>query len=274
MEQLDKIKMIASDMDGTLLNSNHEWSPSFMTELKKLTDKGILFVAASGRQYYNLKNRFEEVEEQIAFAAENGSYVVCRGKELMVESLDAATVLELIRVARTIPDIHILLCGKRKAYIESTEPELLKNFTQFFDRYEVVDALESVAGEDILKVTICDLNDSETHSYPYFKEWEDRVLVKVSGKIWLDLSHKNANKGQAIACLQAHLGITPHETMVFGDYLNDLEMMQGAYYSYAMANAHPLLKEKARFHTDSNDNDGVVKVLRKVNAALDGSFVK
>ncbi|MGL4331489.1 MAG: HAD family hydrolase, partial [Bacteroidales bacterium] len=41
-------------MDGTLLDSNHEWSPSFLSELKKLTDKGILFVAASGRQYYNI----------------------------------------------------------------------------------------------------------------------------------------------------------------------------------------------------------------------------
>lgn len=269
MELFGNIKMIASDMDGTLLDSNHEWSPSFLPELKKLTDKGILFVAASGRQYYNLKNRFKDVEEHIAFAAENGSYVVCKGEELMVESLDAATVLDLLKFARTIPDVHVLLCGKRKAYIESSDPELVENFTQYFDRYEVVDALESVAGEDILKVTICDLNGSEAHAYPYFKEWEDRVLVKVSGEIWLDLSHKNANKGRAIECLQSHLGITARETMVFGDYLNDLEMMQKAYYCYAMANAHPQLKQVARFHTDSNDNDGVVKILRKVNAALD-----
>ncbi|MGL5317497.1 MAG: HAD family hydrolase, partial [Bacteroidales bacterium] len=107
-----------------------------------------------------------------------------------------------------------------------------------------------------------------------FKSWEDRVLVKVSGKIWLDISTKQANKGRAIECLQKHLGITAQETMVFGDYLNDLEMMQSAYYSYAMQNAHPELKAVSRFETDSNEEDGVVKVLRELNAALDASIVK
>ncbi|MGL5786399.1 MAG: HAD family hydrolase [Bacteroidales bacterium] len=274
MSQFEQIRLIASDMDGTLLNSAHEWSDSFPAELDRLIKNGVLFVAASGRQFYNLQNRFESKQDQIAFAAENGSYVVCKGQELMVEALDAKTVVELIKVARTIPDIYILLCGKRKAYIESTEPELLKNFTQYFDRYEVVDELESAAGEDILKVTICDLNGSEKHSYPFFKEWEDRVLVKVSGEIWLDLSHKRANKGRAIACLQKHLGISSSETMVFGDYLNDLEMMKEACFSYAMANAHPQLKEVALFETDSNDNDGVVKVLKEVNRALESVFSK
>jgi HAD superfamily hydrolase (TIGR01484 family) len=68
--------------------------------------------------------------------------------------------------------------------------------------------------------------------------------VKVSGSIWLDISHKLANKGRAMELLQKKYSITTEQTMAFGDYLNDLEMMQQAHYSFAMENAHPDIKKQ------------------------------
>lgn len=80
------IKLIISDMDGTLLNNNDEIHTDFEEILKDLTSRGILFCVASGRQYYNLLDKFREVQEQIVFVAENGTYVVYKGEELLLKT--------------------------------------------------------------------------------------------------------------------------------------------------------------------------------------------
>ena len=76
------IKLIATDMDGTLLNSKNEIQDGFYEVFNKLEEKGIIFAAASGRQYYNLLKRFEGIEDKMMFIAENGTFVVYKGKEL------------------------------------------------------------------------------------------------------------------------------------------------------------------------------------------------
>ncbi len=76
--------------------------------------------------------------------------------------------------------------------------------------------------------------------------------------------HPNANKGTAIKKIQEIFKITPCETMVFGDYLNDLEMIKNAKYSYAMENAHPLLKKEANFIAENNNQNGVVKKIKEI----------
>ncbi len=70
------------------------------------------------------------------------------------------------------------------------------------------------------------------------------------------------NKGQAVKLLQDSLEIKPEETMAFGDQLNDIEMLEQAYYSFAVGNARPEVKATARFQTDTNVNDGVLKILK------------
>ena len=76
--------------------------------------------------------------------------------------------------------------------------------------------------------------------------------------------NKESNKGHAIREIQKILKISPDETMVFGDYLNDYEMMKQGYFSYAMANAHPDLKAISNFETLSNDEDGVLYIIRQL----------
>ena len=96
------------------------------------------------------------------------------------------------------------------------------------------------------------------------KHLEGPLKVKVSGKFWVDLSHPDANKGYALKIIQDLLAISPAETMVFGDYNNDLEMLALADYSFAMANAHPNVLKAAKYSTLSNDAYGVEEVLEKV----------
>ena len=86
----------------------------------------------------------------------------------------------------------------------------------------------------------------------------------MSGEIWLDITAKGVNKGVAINKIQEMLDIDHKETMVFGDYLNDLEMMGSAYYSFAMENAHDDLKKVSRFIARSNNDNGVVEAIKEV----------
>jgi hydroxymethylpyrimidine pyrophosphatase-like HAD family hydrolase len=86
----------------------------------------------------------------------------------------------------------------------------------------------------------------------------------VSGRHWVDVMNLSANKGEGIRHLQQALGITAAQTMVFGDFLNDLEMMDAAEYSFAMENAHPELRARARYLAPSNAENGVVRTISSV----------
>ena len=247
------IKLIATDMDGTLLNSNNEIQDGFYEVFNEIQEKEIIFAAASGRQYYNLLDRFKGIEEKMMFIAENGTFVVYKGEELIVNSLDINLARELIKIGRTIKNSYIILCGKKSAYIESCDERLIEQTQKYYTRYEIVSDLTKIE-DDILKVTICDFSGSENNSNKYFDDYRDKAQIAVSGEIWLDIT--------AIEEIQELLNIKHEETMVFGDYLNDLEMMSSAYHSYAMENAHDDLKKVARFIAKSNDDSGVVHAIK------------
>jgi len=256
------IKLIATDMDGTLLNSNNEINPEFYEVFKELRRKGIIFAAASGRQYFNLLKRFENIKDDMLFIAENGTFVVYEGKELVVNSLDKTWAKKLIEIGRTISNAYVIVCGKNAAYIEKTDSRLIKETEKYYERYEIVEDLTKIE-DDILKVTICDFSGSEVNSSKYYEKYRQALQVTVSGEIWLDIMAKGVNKGVAIKKIQDLLDIDYEETMVFGDYLNDLEMMGSAYYSYAMENAHDDLKKVSRFIAKSNDDNGVVLAIKE-----------
>lgn len=266
---LPDIRLIATDMDGTLLNNQGEVSEAFFPIFKKLRQHNILFAAASGRQYFNLTRTLRNIQHEIIFVAENGSYVIDQDKELLVQALDHDTAMDLVALARTVPDAYTIVCGKKSAYIENDDPKFTAHLCQYFEKYQVVNDLTKVQDEEFLKITVCDFAGTEEHAYPYFQHLEGKLKVKVSGHTWLDISHLLADKGRAIKTLQETYDISPEQTMVFGDYLNDVEMMQSAYFSYAMANAHADVKEAARFTAKSNDENGVVEILQELIAALE-----
>lgn len=256
------IKLIASDMDGTLLNAQHQLPEGFHQLIDRLHAQGVLFVAASGRQYYNLLHCFGPSAEKMAFIAENGSLLALDGEFAMAQALPRTEVLDFMRLVRNIPHTEMILCGLQSGYIQNPSERFESEVRKYYHRCQVVDDLEAVQ-DDILKIAICCFAGSEEHVAPHFKAYEHSHHASVSGYIWFDVSRKDASKGVALQALQARMGIGPEHTMVFGDYLNDLDMMQQAYYSYAMENAHPQLKEVARFEAPSNEQQGVATVIRE-----------
>lgn len=263
------IKFIATDMDGTLLNGRGQLDPEFFTLHPKLVEKDIIFAAASGRQYYSLLDTFSDVKDQIMFIAENGTLVMHKGQELYSLPLDSAVINDLIAAARSIDGAHIVLCGKRSAYIETEDQRAREEVQKYYHRCEIVEDLTTIE-DDFLKVAICHFEGSEKHIFPVINPaFGDTQKVVVSAKIWLDVMNPAASKGDAISYLQNQLGFTSQETMSFGDYFNDVEMLQASYHSYAVENAHDEVKSFARFSAPSNDDSGVLVVLKELLKELD-----
>lgn len=258
------IKLIATDMDGTLLNEQGCLSNEIFDIIKKLKEKNILFAPASGRQYYNLENKFSRVKDDIIYIAENGCYVVTKGTEISSNYLDKKIVKKLIHTARKVDGTDIVLCGKKAAYVEKDSKEFINEVEKYYYRYEIVEDLNKVE-DDILKFTLYDPKGPEVNSNKVFQPlFKDKLLVVVSGKVWLDIINKDINKGIAIKQLQRKYNIKPEETMVFGDYYNDIDMLQSAYHSYAMDNAPEEVKKHARFIAKSNRENGVIDVIKSL----------
>lgn len=257
---LSKVKMVVTDMDGTLLNSKHEVSEKFFHQFEKLKENNILFVAASGRQYHSIVDKLHSIKDDILVIAENGAIAKNKNKELLQTGLDNTTITELLNLIDTIDDVYPVLCGKKKAYIASDSEEFKKKFEEYYAEYEVLDSLRNYE-DDILKIAIYHFESSENYIYPKVKHLESKLKVKVSGENWLDLSHNNAHKGHALKKLQDMFNVSSAETMVFGDFNNDLEMLALADFSFAMENAHPNVIKAANYSTKSNDEYGVETIL-------------
>lgn len=258
------IKLIVTDMDGTLLNDQHELHSDFWEIEEALTNNGIIFSVASGRQYFNLESQFEKLKDRMIFFSENGTHVVHQGKVLYLNPLKTEAAHEFISVGREIEDAQIVLCGKESAYVECKEEKFINEIQKYYQRLEFVDDLTKVE-DTFLKVTICDWKGVENNSYKIFRKYEKEFKVAIAAEIFLDITSLTANKGNAIKEVQKELGITPDETMVFGDYLNDLEMIKNATHSYAMKNAHPDILKEAKYVTSfGNNENGVLKTITEL----------
>jgi Cof subfamily protein (haloacid dehalogenase superfamily) len=257
------IKLIVSDMDGTLLNHKGELSPEFFEVFKRLKKKGILFAIASGRQYFTLQQTFKAIAEDIIFIAENGTYGCYKGQEIAHNPLEKSLSKTLIEKGRLIKDTDIVVCTKAGAYIENNSQRLIEEVKKYYVKHEIVEDLMQVEG-DVLKVTLCDFKGSEVNSQPHFMHLKETLQICIAGERWLDMMAKGIHKGAAIKQIQKSFDIKYEETMVFGDYLNDYEMMENAYYSYAMENAHPDLKKAARFVAQSNEENGVIEKIKEI----------
>ena len=269
-----KIKLIVSDMDGTLLNSKHEVSPEFYEAYKKLKQRGIKFAVASGRQYYSLRERLEPIKDDLFYIAENGAIAMYKGEEKHLVPMNMGIVHQIIREVRELDNKYLVLCGREQAYIEKDDPEFMKPFLDHYEKYKVVNDLLKVEDDVILKLTICDLKGAEENSLPHVAHFKNDLQVKLSGKIWIDFNDKQAQKGNALKALQEKLGISKEETIAFGDYLNDLELFEHAGRSYAMENAHDEVKAIATHHAGSNDELGVEKVLEELLETMSATAEK
>ncbi|MFE9313037.1 Cof-type HAD-IIB family hydrolase [Streptomyces sp. NPDC088353] len=262
-----RIRLIVTDMDGTLLDDAKRLPAGLWQTLAELRRRGVLFSPASGRQYATLAEQFAGHDEGMVFIAENGTYVVRDGVELSSDPLDPAVAARLVGAVRELVaqgvDVGAVVCGKRSAHVERTDEAFLAEVRKYYVRHRIVPDAAAV-DDDIIKVALFDFGSAERTTAPALAPFAATHQVVVSGEHWVDVMNRTADKGAALRRLQRDLGITPAQTLVFGDYLNDLEMLDAAEWSFAMANAHPEVIGRARHLAPSNNDNGVLRTIARL----------
>ncbi len=244
------IKLIASDLDGTLLkNGAQSLPPEVIPFIEHLaTECGILFVAASGRQYPNLVRLFGSASRHMAFICENGSLVFYKDKLLASHPMEKETALTISHDILSLPGCELQISGEKTCY-------LIPKSEAFVDR------MVNHVKNDIKLLTT-----PEEHPEPYYKisvfeaagianghgpellmRHKDKAQCTISGKAWLDCVAPDVNKGRALQELIDTLGIDAAECAAFGDNYNDLEMLDAVKYGYVMENATEEIKSKFNY---------------------------
>ncbi|MEV5313173.1 Cof-type HAD-IIB family hydrolase [Streptomyces sp. NPDC052610] len=261
------IRLVVTDMDGTLLDDDKRAPDGLWETLGLLRERGVVFSPASGRQYATLAREFARAADGMVFIAENGTYVVRDGVELSSDPLAPDVVAGIVAAVRRLAgsgvDLGAVVCGKKSAYVERSDEPFLAEVRRYYVENRIVEDVTAV-DDDILKVALYDFGPAERTTAPALAAFAGTHQVVVSGEHWVDVMNRTADKGAAVRRLQRDLGITPAQTMVFGDYLNDLQMMDTAEWSFAMANAHPDVIRRARHLAPSNNDDGVLRTIRRV----------
>lgn len=261
------IRLVVCDMDGTLLDADGAVPHEFWPLLHEMTARGIAFVPASGRQYQSLSRLFEPFDSTLSYVAENGAVAVHNGALLHASAMDRAFVRRAILAVRAAnaegARLAAIACRADGAVIESKDPAFAAHAGTYCAVLDQVDDLTANTS-GVVKIAIYDFDDAAATAAGVLAPLgRDHALV-VSGAHWLDITGRGVHKAVGVRRLQEELGVSPSQTAVFGDYLNDLEMLDTADYSYAMANAHPDVAARARYRAPSNVDHGVVTVLTEL----------
>jgi hypothetical protein len=173
------------------------------------------------------------------------------------------TARALVKQFRTYENSEIMLGTPTDVYLETDGKIRHLIETGYHGKAEVVpDLLDHC--QNVTKLTIYWEYEIETLNDELQELFGKELNIAISGKVWVDCMNPDAGKGNALAHIQKLLGVTPAETMVFGDNCNDIGMLQQADYSYAVANAHPQLKAVARYETGAYWEDGVLRTIREM----------
>lgn len=252
------IRMIASDIDGTLLQNGQEsLPPEIHGIIRQLAARGITFCVASGRQFSNLYSLFGESAAQIGYVCENGALVFGKGqydRPLKKLTISRDLIRELSVTISEQPECDILFSAPDVSYLMLKSRDTLRKIQPYLgDKTVLIDSVEEIRDEIVQVSAYC---GPGTHSvWDAFSHLRDRVHVVVSGPHWIDFSC--ATKGLGLKYLCDALSVAPDEVMAFGDNFNDVPMLDLVGSPFIMENAVAALRERYPQHCEN-----VIEVLR------------
>lgn len=240
-----KISVVVSDFDGTIIKPGM-LAPKerFFTNIERLMEHGIPFVAASGRQYANLRRILSPIADKIDFIAENGCLVVHNNEIIHKSVIPWKVERELLNDLTAHKEGHIAISGADTLYILNKSEwfvDLMKNKVK--NNVTVVDSLNDIH-DDIIKTSILWTAGIPKEPETWFHNKYDSLLaVANGGNGWLDFNPLGSSKGSALRVLADCIGISTSEMIAFGDNENDIAMLKEVGISYAVDTALPHVKE-------------------------------
>ena len=254
------IKLIATDIDGTMLRSDHSLSPRVRKALWSAKDAGMHVVPATGRPITVAGEIFESLGLPDYWVLANGAitYHLERNEIVRGYWMDQGTVPGLVEELRsTIPDVQFTIERERTSVFE---PDFRKVVPVLFETdatQQVENVLDHLSGP-IQKVLVFqpELNLDELYKL-VVEVVGDRVVASYSGMNFVELAAEQVTKAHALSELANELNVTASEVAAFGDNHNDLPMFEWAGSSFAMGNASKDVQSAADYVIGTNDEDAL-----------------
>ena len=267
------IKLIAIDMDGTLLNEKKHIDKAEKEAIHEAIEAGIKIVLCTGRPLYGILPFYEELGlselDSEGYVILNNGCSIHKTKDWkLIDQVNfTSDDIEYLYKLSESYDINFTLVNDTYYFNIGRKPtdELIKDAGFVFSDITDISLEEAKSGKHkIMKIMF--LGDPEIMA-DFQEKNEDIIKSKYSGVLSqsyvYEVFPKDNNKGTGLKKLTEKLGIKQEEVMAIGDGNNDIEMFEYANYSVAMKNATELAKKAAKYETDSNENDGVAKAIRK-----------
>ena len=262
-------KLVAIDMDGTLLKEDKTISERTKKAIQSAREKGVTVVLATGRPIEGVSRYLEELNMYTEH-----DYVLSYNGALIQKTKSKEAVA---KVALKGEDLH---------YLRKLSDELGVNIHAFSEERGLITPKNSKYTEVEAEINNIEIHEMNIDNIP-----DDEVMIKImmidepeilgeameklpkevyekytvvrSAPFFLEFLNKSVNKGVGVELLAKHLGVKQEEVITFGDAGNDLHMIEYAGLGVAMGNAFDEVKEAANYITDTNENDGVAKAIEK-----------
>ena len=261
------IKLIAVDMDGTFLDDAKSYNrPRFMALYQRMKHQGIRFAVASGNQYWQLRSFFPEIGLQLGLAPENGAWVLCGDRDLFNGAFSHEQLRRIIGVLLQLPDVEIVVCGKRSAWtLSHYRDEVKQAAAHYYPRLEQVDDFAGIESHDTFFKFALNLPDA---TLAQTMAWlcdtlGDIVTPVTSGHGSIDLIIPGLHKAHGLDLLRRHWNIDSGKVLAFGDGGNDTEMLQQADFGFAMANAPGVVQALTPHRAPDNNQEGVLEIIER-----------
>ena len=285
-------KLVAIDLDGTMLNQYGIVTERTKEAIKKVQDKGIEVIIASGRPTDSIKTIAKEIKSEKYFISGNGAiiYDIVNDKIIYENTLKKQKALDIIRICEE-NSIYYNIYTEKEIIAKSLQCNVLYYYKENINKEEKnkthINIIEDIydyineRDEKIVKITICDNSKSIFNSIlkkiKKIEEIEVLEISHMSRKIikqgteevpieyfYTEISAKDVDKWNAIEFLKKEMEIQSDEIVAIGDNMNDKNMIKNAGLGVAMNQSTPAIKEIADKITDSNNEDGVAKILEKI----------
>jgi Cof subfamily protein (haloacid dehalogenase superfamily) len=268
------VRLVVTDLDGTLLSSDKTISPENLAAVRKLQDRGIIFTFASGRMSQMLEAYVKQLSLDVPIIACDGAKIinVASGEILHHQFLDAdeaedlldfASANQMDYVAFTLEKVYFSPGSKRTRNFIAYNEIAVQIGTDPMPLYWINNDHHEIAQAGILKILIVEKSGSDLDRATRHIAACSQIYAEMPELNVIDILEVGTSKGDAVSRLARMLQIDLSEVCVFGDYLNDISMMQAARYSFAMANAVEEVKDAAMALTESNDNSGFAKAIEQ-----------
>lgn len=260
------IKLIITDLDGTFLNRSGDYNRQRFTQIKSLMQQqGVAFALCTGKQCERVEELFGEQVRDFWILGDSATRIKHGGEYVYQSPIKNALGREMIATLEAVnSEAVIIACTSNGAYVKaSIAPEMLAKVKMSYAHVVLIDDFNAVE-HDFVKISLFDIKGRCPQIKPHLAEFYDKAYIVVSEDAWIDIADAGVHKGHTVEMLQRMLGVSKDETMVFGDGLNDIELMTRAAWSFAMRNAFDETKQAARYITGSNEEDAVMTTIAQI----------